>query len=235
VKEAEHAGGKGVTAGKLTYLWYFRTVSITTLPRTRRTRAESRADNRRALLDAAAELIVEVGYTAAGLDDIAERAGLTKGAIYSIFGNKLALVQALAADHADANLNLPGLDGHDPAIPVEDVLGELARDYLRLVLRPESLATLAFELEVASLALRDEGTLAILQSRERQQTDKLAEMLCGRPRRHGDPLTKKQAALVADLVLGLLGGTAQRAVTVPGTLRDHRELAAALVRLLPET
>ncbi|MDP9182427.1 MAG: TetR/AcrR family transcriptional regulator, partial [Actinomycetota bacterium] len=155
------------------------------VPRVRRSRAESRADNWRALLDAAAELIVEVGYTAAGLDDIAERAGLTKGAIYSIFGNKLALVRALAEDHADEFVRLPGLDGHAPDKPAEDVLDSLAHAYLELVLRPQSLATLAFELELASLALRDPGILDVMQSRERAQTDYLVDLLSGRPRRSG--------------------------------------------------
>ena len=208
-------------------------MSISTVPRQRRTRAESREDNRRALLDAAAQLIVEVGCTAAGLDEIAERAGLTKGAIYSHFGNKLALIRALAEDHADAHVRLPGLDGHPDSTPVEVVLAAFAEAYLELVLRPESLATLAFELELASLALRDEGTLEVLRSRERAQTDHVAAVLAGRPRRKGRPLTEAEAGLVADLVLALLGGTAQRAVTVPGTLRDAKPLAAALVRLLP--
>jgi AcrR family transcriptional regulator len=208
-------------------------VSISTLPRVRRSRAESRADNRRALLDAAAAVIVEVGYTAAGLEDIAERAGLTKGAIYSIFGNKLALVRALAADHADEYARLPGLDGHSDGASVEDVLTSLAHGYLDLVLRPESLATLAFELEVASLALRDAGTLEVLQSRERAQTEQVAHVLAGRVRCAGGRLSDEDAQLSADLVLALLGGVAQRAVTVPGTLRDPAALAAALVRVLP--
>ena len=199
----------------------------------RRTRGEARADNRRALLDAAAELLVEVGYTAAGLDEIALRAGLTKGAVYSIFGNKLALVRALAEDHADQYAQLPGLDGHAPETPVEEVLESLARGYLELVLRPESLSTLAFELELASLALRDQGTLEVMRSRERAQTRRLAELLAGRPRRSGSVLSDADAALTADLVLGLLGGTAQRAVTVPGTLRDPELVARALVQLLP--
>jgi AcrR family transcriptional regulator len=208
-------------------------VSITAPVRVRRTRAESREDNRRALLQAAAELIVEGGYAAAGLDEIADRAGLTKGAIYSIFGNKLALVRALAADHADGHARLPGLDRCDEQSTVEDVLEAVARDYLELVLRPESVATLAFELELASLALRDPETLQVVQSRERAQTDDFARVLVGRVRRGGAPLDTEQAAVVVDLAFGLLGGVAQRAVLVPGTLRDADDVAAALVRLLP--
>lgn len=209
-------------------------MSIQTLaaPRVRRSRAESRADNRRALLDAAEQVIVEVGYAAAGLDEIAERAGLTKGAIYSIFGNKLGLMRALVDDHADAYALLPGL-GAAASVTVEKLLGNLARGYLELVLRPSSVRVLAFELELATLALRDPETLEVLRVRERAQTDHLAAHLTGRPRRTGKPLTERQASEVADLVLAILGGTAQRALTVPGTLRDPALLEAALVRLLP--
>src|SRR5437867_12113787 len=88
------------------------TVNVEAPPvrRRRRTRAEARDDNRRALLAAARDLIVEVGYSSAQLDQIAERAGLTKGAIYSIFGGKLELLRALAEEHAGQFLPLLELD-----------------------------------------------------------------------------------------------------------------------------
>lgn len=54
----------------------------------RLTRAEQRAQTRADLLTAARERFLAVGYTAASLDDIADRAGYSKGAVYSNFVDK---------------------------------------------------------------------------------------------------------------------------------------------------
>jgi AcrR family transcriptional regulator len=48
-----------------------------------------------ALLDAAMELFADQGYGATSIQDICDRAGLTKGAFYSNFSNKEALFLAL--------------------------------------------------------------------------------------------------------------------------------------------
>ncbi|MGL4305690.1 MAG: TetR/AcrR family transcriptional regulator [Mycobacteriaceae bacterium] len=57
----------------------------------RLTRIEQRAQTRADLLEAAHERFLAVGYAAAGLDEIAERAGYSKGAIYSNFNDKPTL------------------------------------------------------------------------------------------------------------------------------------------------
>ncbi|MUL78677.1 ScbR family autoregulator-binding transcription factor [Mycolicibacterium sp. CBMA 226] len=50
---------------------------------------------RRKLVDATIDLINEIGYPAAGLADIVERAGLTKGALYYHFDSKEALATVI--------------------------------------------------------------------------------------------------------------------------------------------
>jgi AcrR family transcriptional regulator len=60
-------------------------------PRTSRKRAKTVAR----LLEAAAAVIAEKGFQRASLDEIAGRAGMTKGAIYSNFGSKEDLFLAL--------------------------------------------------------------------------------------------------------------------------------------------
>jgi AcrR family transcriptional regulator len=50
---------------------------------------------RQKLLDAAMDLFSEVGYAAAGLGEIIERAGMTKGALYHHFDSKEALATAI--------------------------------------------------------------------------------------------------------------------------------------------
>jgi AcrR family transcriptional regulator len=59
-----------------------------------------RARTRIALLAAALQVIEEKGFAAASLDEIATRAGMTKGAIYSNFGSKADLMLAAARAHA---------------------------------------------------------------------------------------------------------------------------------------
>lgn len=56
--------------------------------RVRRTRAEQRAETRRRLLEAAARVFVRRGYEAASVEEIAETAGFTRGAVYSNFRDK---------------------------------------------------------------------------------------------------------------------------------------------------
>ncbi len=62
---------------------------------TRLTRSESQARTRAALIRAAGEVFVERGFARASVEAIAERAGFTRGAFYSNFADKDALVLAL--------------------------------------------------------------------------------------------------------------------------------------------
>jgi TetR/AcrR family acrAB operon transcriptional repressor len=57
--------------------------------------AEEAAQTRESLLDAAQEVFVEKGVSRSTLEDIARRAGCTRGAVYWHFDNKLALLSAL--------------------------------------------------------------------------------------------------------------------------------------------
>ncbi|QIV83940.1 TetR family transcriptional regulator [Mycolicibacterium frederiksbergense] len=64
------------------------------------TRAESKEQTRRRLLDAAAQVFAHRGYTAASVEEIAESAGYSVGAVYSNFSNKEQLFEALMTDRA---------------------------------------------------------------------------------------------------------------------------------------
>lgn len=59
---------------------------------------EEAEQTRRRLLDVALEVFDEKGYSATTLQQIAERAGFTRGAVYWHFQNKADLFAALAAD-----------------------------------------------------------------------------------------------------------------------------------------
>jgi AcrR family transcriptional regulator len=74
---------------------------VTPATRTRLTREESRAVTRRRLLDAAADLFLRQGFEGASLDEIAEAAGYTRGALYSNFDGKDDLFLTLMREHLD--------------------------------------------------------------------------------------------------------------------------------------
>ncbi|MFE1176599.1 TetR/AcrR family transcriptional regulator [Streptomyces sp. NPDC058773] len=66
--------------------------------RRRLSRAEAKARTRSLLLDAAARVFARKGFTGASVEEIAEAAGFSIGALYSNFGNKEALFLELLAD-----------------------------------------------------------------------------------------------------------------------------------------
>ncbi|HTD06155.1 TetR/AcrR family transcriptional regulator [Undibacterium sp.] len=68
----------------------------------RRTPRQARSEDRHAsVLDAAAELIAEIGYDAATMTAIAERAGSSIGAVYQYFRNKEEIARALREQYAE--------------------------------------------------------------------------------------------------------------------------------------
>jgi AcrR family transcriptional regulator len=64
-------------------------------------RAEQVATNRRQLLAAARDVFGELGYARASLDEIADRAGFTKGAVYSHFRSKADLFLSLLEERIE--------------------------------------------------------------------------------------------------------------------------------------
>src|SRR6202040_1979720 len=78
-----------------------RTLTATSDARPRSNRLP-RHERRRQLLDAALEVFVSQGYHAAAMDEIAERAGVSKPVLYQHFPSKLELYLALLDESTDA-------------------------------------------------------------------------------------------------------------------------------------
>jgi AcrR family transcriptional regulator len=74
------------------------------VPTARPTRAERSAHTRRELLEAAERHFFVHGYHGTSLDDIADEAGYTKGAVYSTFGSKAGLFLVLFDQVIDRRL-----------------------------------------------------------------------------------------------------------------------------------
>lgn len=67
-------------------------------PRARRTQADRTAATKRALLDAARTLFADLGYSQVGTDAIVAAAGVSRGALYHQFGDKVELFAAVVEE-----------------------------------------------------------------------------------------------------------------------------------------
>jgi AcrR family transcriptional regulator len=74
------------------------------MPRGEFDRSARKAATRARLLDAAARVYAARGFAGATLDDVAEEAGLTKGAVYGHFGSKDNLLVALMEEYLAAEI-----------------------------------------------------------------------------------------------------------------------------------
>jgi AcrR family transcriptional regulator len=67
-------------------------------PKPRRTQVERREGTIRKLLDAAADTLIEVGYSGATVQAICARAGVSQGGLFRHFPTREALIAAVGAD-----------------------------------------------------------------------------------------------------------------------------------------
>ncbi|MFI6031200.1 TetR/AcrR family transcriptional regulator [Amycolatopsis magusensis] len=185
-----------------------------------------KARNREALIEACLAEVAAHGYRDARLEDIAERAELSTGAIYSIFGSKRNLLAA-AMDQLSTELagELDSLT--DPELPVTEVLRGAARVWMKMAAEEGARDRFAFELEATAASLREPvPTQPIPAQRLR---DLLTDRCLGTARTTGEQARRLSVAAHA-----LLSGLAQRALLDPSAVStaDAEEAAAALVRLL---
>ncbi len=125
------------------------------------------------LLAAAAEVFAEKGYDRAGVAEIARRAGLTTGAIYSRFSGKAELlaaaIKASTPDEFDQLFAEHGFEG-DAADILNTVGGHLVERN-----RNDDASTLLLEAFVA--ARRDPDVAAMLRSQFDDRRARLADLI----------------------------------------------------------
>jgi AcrR family transcriptional regulator len=147
---------------------------------TRLTREERRRQTRARLLDAAGQVFARRGFHAATVDEVADAAGYTKGAVYSNFATKDELFLALLDQRLAAQLQ------QVEALCAIESPGEL-RAALRTQTEQEFRAARDFGLLQAEFwlyAMRNPAARAELARRYRQLRERLARLISGRYARH---------------------------------------------------
>jgi AcrR family transcriptional regulator len=192
----------------------------------RLTRAQQQERTRAAVLAAAEEEFADRGYAETTVDRIAERAELTRGAVYSNFPSKRAVYLAVLVDMVEG-----AAGGTAPASPrsLGMALGAFARGWLeRLPLVGDAPAGGRLRLRSLAGVVDDEPGRAALA-----QAAQLEALLLGLalealpPRRNQE---RGRRVRLAELVLTLLSGAGHLAETAPG-FGDPFDVAGACEQL----
>ncbi|MFF8293168.1 TetR/AcrR family transcriptional regulator [Streptomyces sp. NPDC016309] len=170
------------------------------------TRAETKERNRRALLDAALHVVSRDGHRAR-LDEIAEEAGLTTGAVYSLFGSKGGLVAALVTDYLR-----PHYEEIEQALPpgmdLLEAVDALARYYRRSCDASAATSALSLQITLLDMALHDSALGARLAASVRTQESHLIALFTGRSH-NGKAVTSHQAQRLVTALRALFVGLTQ--------------------------
>jgi AcrR family transcriptional regulator len=192
----------------------------------RLTRAQRRQQTRARLLDAAGQVFARRGFHAATIDEVAEAAGYTKGAVYSNFASKDDLVLALLDKHLAAQFQqIEALDAIESSEELRAALGgrteqefAAARDFGVLLV------------EFSLYAMRNPAAQAELAKRYRQLRGRLAELIAKRYARHQIPPPMPPEHLAA-LALATDAGLFLQYSAEPGALPWELH-ADAMIQLL---
>lgn len=180
------------------------------MPKPRLTREESRRQTRDRLLTAAAKVFAKQGFNGASVEDIAEAAGYSKGAVYSNFDSKEDLFLALIDQCLAVEIEKLG-DTLDLAIWEAEFGRELTEN------RTLNLLTIEFFL----YAMRNESAREQLAQRYRAAYAVLAQLLTRHYRDAGRPMPMPPLALAWALTsfgTGLFLQTCVDPAAAPGGL-----------------
>ncbi|MEU1389303.1 MULTISPECIES: TetR/AcrR family transcriptional regulator [unclassified Nonomuraea] len=197
----------------------------------RLTRAESKAANRRALIEAAREIVGRDG-SKAKLEDITELAGLTTGAVYSLFGGKNGLMAAMVDDYVGP-LDLRAAEPGGFGTRLAEVVAEMARRFLRMSADPQAAGRMLFETRVLDLVLNDPDLHRRLNTSIRSTEVELAALFTGREH-GGTAVTAEQARRLARALKALLSGLGQNVVLGAHEADEEFFVETALALITPK-
>lgn len=201
----------------------------------RETRAEKQARTRAELIATAASVFAQRGYEGASVEEIAERAGYSHGAVYSNFAGKsdlfLAVFEQYMSDRAQELAATQG--GIDDDAPLETRARALADQWMeRLASDRESFL---LHLEFLTASRREPELAKRFGSRSAALRETIATFIAHRQEEEGTeaPLPPSELALVLR-ALGI--GLAIEALVSPDAVRDdlYGDFVELLVSMLRE-
>jgi AcrR family transcriptional regulator len=180
------------------------------------TRKERQARTRELLMDSAAAVAARRGIERASLDEVAERAGFTKGAVYANFSSKEELFLAMLDAHFEARLEDLDRIVSTEADP-DAQAREAAQGLMRMLDAQPEWHRLFFEFTVH--AARNEAFREQLVARYRGLRERLADLLAERVERLGiDPVLPP--ADVAAMAFAMANGMALERLLEPEAVPD---------------
>jgi AcrR family transcriptional regulator len=197
----------------------------------RLTRAEAKAQTRQRLLDSAARVFADKGFGGATLEEIAESAGYSTGAMYANFGGKEQLfLEVVAAHRARAAAARIGqvtqifdealADGSDP-------FDALTGMFVKAADRDRELAPLQAEFWL--YAVRNPAAKQVIADSLSGQVDELEPVVARALRHFGAPRDAAPREVTV-VLLALFQGLARRRRLDPAAVRD--DLLARALRWL---
>jgi AcrR family transcriptional regulator len=185
--------------------------------RTRSARADRR-DARQDLFDAAIEVVTERGFKDASVDEIARRAGLSKGGLYWHFPSKDDLFFALLEERVDrAYIQMAEMLASAPAD--QDMSVEASRRFVEVIRRQRDL--LLIDSEYWSMAVRDPKLRRRYARRQTRLRNRLAEAFRLRMEHLGGPSIEGRGEEIAAIIMGLTVGLGQERMISPSAVPEH--------------
>ena len=168
-------------------------------------RDAQRAQTRRELLDAAATVFARQGYHGTSVDEVADAAGYTKGAVYSNFSSKEQLFLELLDRQIDQAVEV-----------IEDIFAKAAPDE-----RPRMLGEMHDEIQVLDrqwflletefllYAARNEGVRDRVAERQRRTRERITQLVASHLEELGIDEPAVTAADAAELLMAAADGLTQ--------------------------
>jgi AcrR family transcriptional regulator len=198
----------------------------------RLTRDQRRQLTRQALVEAAAGVFAQKGFFGASLEEIAEVAGYTRGAIYSNFDSKEELLFAVLDYSIDRQLEAVSgvMEGRGADDPVGDALAASAAWEAAAPLG-SNWAALTLELRLS--AIRNPAVRKRLAASERETSKKVALLIEQETARRGAHLRISPRDF-ADISRAAIDGLSQLAAIDEDDAPRYRDLVEKLFVLLAE-
>jgi AcrR family transcriptional regulator len=199
--------------------------------RRRLTRAEAKAQTRQRLLDSAARIFAQKGFGGASLEEIAESAGYSTGAMYANFGNKDQLfleVVAAQRSRAAARRIEEAAQIFDEALAGgTDVFDALSRMFVQIADRDRAVAPLQAEFWL--YAVRNPDAKRVIADSLSSQVDDLEPVVARALERYGaaPDATPREVTVI---LLALFQGLVRRRRLEPAAVPD--DLLARALRWL---